>query len=265
MKKFAILVSLIVIIFFAYRYSSRTSEIEFSKKGTSALELSTPQPTAIPVPVPVPLPSTSPVPDSPKPEKETENPYAVDRFTLRKLDFPMPKSIFELFSKVTDYKEPILPDPRPGAHEVEYDGDILSGPLWGDFKDQNGNLKPIKLVRSTGGISLSLENGPVWRLAKNELVIKNFNDDPYSLVIFTPDKRILYLKFFSKMEIPDGKPPRRAMKGWLFPTDNLSTKAFPAIIISLDFANLSPEDLQQGTWPPQEIVEKLLPRDLPAK
>jgi hypothetical protein len=200
---------------------------------------------------------------APKNENELVS-NAVDRFTLRKLDLPRPKSVLELLSKLTEYKEPVLPGARPGDQDSSLDGDMLLGRITGYYRAQDGRLEPIESKIDSGGISLSINNGPEWSQSAGDLKVKNFDGDPYSLVIFTPDRRMLYLKFYAGVEIPDTWRPPRALIGWLLSGPDMSTNVSPTAMICSDTLNTIPES-DQSPWPPPAVIEKLLPKSLPSK
>lgn len=150
----------------------------------------------------------------------TANPYHIDPFSVRRLDLPLPKSLNELLGKLTEYEDPMLPVVIPGR-PTEGDGDVLIS-YRGYFETTNGDFRRIALSRSTSGVDVAIENSEKsshgfskWFQRRGELSLKNFNGDPYSLVVFLPDKRMIYMKFHTGVDIPEYGHTCRTMTGYL--------------------------------------------------
>lgn len=201
--------------------------------------------------------------------KEEVNPYHVDRFTLRKLDLPQPKSVGDLIGKLTDFKEPMLPVVLP-VQEGDGDGDVLTGPMRGYYEITGGGLKRIQVARDTGGISVSLEeaNGEYheWQTEEHKLKLKNFNNDPYSLVIILPDNRMIYLKFHARIRYPGVDYRVRGMTGWILSNSGETSRASRTAVVGDLGGELAVFGQAQsdGTqWPSIDDINRILPENLP--
>lgn len=207
------------------------------------------------------------VAEQPKPPPEA-NPYQVDRYSLRNLDLPGPKSVAELVSHLTDYRDPILPNAIPNQ-EKEGDGSVLSY-FRGYVELANGRLARCQLQRSTSGVSFTLETAKgtmhEWSEAGEPLKLKNFKDDPYSLVLLLAEKRIAYLKFHPQWSVPGLQHSPRVMIGWI-----LSNQTEDAIALRLALTEFQlPEFEIPGSpgeyqWPTVESIQAILPVPLPHK
>lgn len=241
------------------RETSRKQEI--SMHGTPPGAQIQPAPTQAP-------PTITPTAPHPQINKKEEvNPYHIDRFTLRKLDWPQPKSVADLLSHLTEYKDPKLPAAVPGQAE-DGDGDILTM-YRGYYESAPGVFKRMKLDRVAGegaDLYLSIQNESnkfddwVWKPSHEGFQVRNFNRDPYSLVIKLPDNRILYLKFFTGGG--SSGYGGRMMQGWMIAAN---TKSTSRIIL---FGDYSPEDAEkeeEGSWPKLTLAKKYLPKALPVK
>lgn len=203
----------------------------------------------------------SPSPDQQRtandpPAKEQPNPYHIDRFSVRQLSLPNPKSISELLNKLTDYKDPMLPVVLPGQGE-DGDGDVLTT-FRGFYELPNGEMRKILYDRSTDDASVAIEevDGKThqWTRSRGELSFKNFNDDPYALVIFLPAPRMIYLKFRSHTAVEGTEGSDRNMIGWIFSDRNATAQTTPVAMYE-----------SGPTWPAPDAIRSLLPKHLPAQ
>lgn len=155
--------------------------------------------------------SAAPTPEATRtasPKREAVDPYTVDRFSLRKLDHPLPKSLAELQEKRTEYRKPTLPAVLPGQ-ENEGDGDTLAD-FAGYYEHAPDDLRPVFIRQDTGGVRVAFGREK-WQEVSKE----SFDDDPYSLVLTLPDGQMLYLKFRSQLSVPGVERSVRGMIGWL--------------------------------------------------
>lgn len=189
------------------------------------------------------------------------DPYATDRFSLRELDLPQPKTVSELRSKLTPFKRPLLPSILPNQNE-DGDGDVLTG-FRGYISLGPDKLEELQVDRSSDKIEVSIDDGHgnlnKWSEKNGELKIKNYNGDPYSLVISMPDHRMLYLKFYPKVSVDEVDHTVRGMRGWLvFKQNGVMQSASVAVI---DYHHKEFET----QWPKRETIRKILPENLSPK
>ena len=211
-------------------------------------------------------------PASPTPGP-TINPYHVDRFSLRNLTLPEPKSVPELLASMTGYKPPMLPKAVPGQGD-DGDGDVLTG-FRGYSQSADGTLRKAQLDRYIGegerfDLALEDERGGEMRTwsaslpdddAPSTMQVMNCSDDPYGLVLILPDQRFLYLKFHGQMPVAGLERPTRTLIGWIISTDR--TRATKVALVDAPVGN--EEDSETGRWPQPESIRSILPRDLPVK
>lgn len=206
-------------------------------------------------------PNSASLPDIQNPsikKEQQEDPYQTDPFTKRKLDLPMPKSITELLAKMNSYEMPKLPVLIPGR-PVQRDGQVLTY-FSGFYESQGGNLRKVMVSRVGGGpnrerVEVKLEEGSgdyrELSTDANELTVKNFNDDRYSLVIGLPDGRLFYFKFFDNQSVPNyGGTRFRVLKGWLLSKTAQSAQLGRVALI---------DHWDQAEWPRAEAIQKLFP------
>jgi hypothetical protein len=232
----------------------------------------TPAAKAKPMPSPpamaTPILAPSPPPHAQASPKEEFNPYRVDRFTLRKLDLPLPTSINELLANLTEFKEPKLPVVLPGQ-DGDFDGEIVMGEVRGYIEEDRGALRRIQARRTTGGIELAIEKTPgkFQKLSDREpgLKLNNFNGDPYSLVMTLSDGRVLYLKFRSRIAFADVDHQVRAFTGWTLSSSQPGSKVGfrTALVGDLGdrFWGPDPVEPEEGEWPSVGGIKAIMPKE----
>lgn len=206
--------------------------------------------------------------DSAGPTADAVDPSRMDRFQLRNLELPKPRSILELLQRLTTYQEPMLPLAFPGQEEMG-DGDVTS--IFRGYMDStDGFLRKVELSRSSGDasqiqLSIEMPNKQFLQLNWNEKhdAVKNFDKDPYSLVIVMPDRRVLYWKFASQTRVDGIEFPVRTMTGWILSDMSESAKAQRMALI--DATALPGGGGQQDAWPAVESVKKIFPAALPSR
>ncbi len=193
----------------------------------------------------------------PQQAQSEPNPYHLDPFKLRKLDQPLPKSVADLRSKLTEFASPELPDPV--ARGANFDGDVLTG-YRGYFRTSSGEFKRIQVDRSSDMLTISLEisEGRLtsWSYNYGANKLKQFNGDPYSMVVVLPDRRMLYLKFYTDVNIPEIDHPVRTMKGWLIHKQNAKVHSAPVAMFDYHLKDI------EDVWPKRETIQDLLPAEL---
>ncbi len=244
-------------------------DTEVAENVSTQAPLASPMPTVaapriLPAPPANPAPASTPMPVA----KEEVNPYHIDRFSLRELDQPVPSSATELMAKLTEFKRPLLPTVLPGQ-EADGDGDILTGPMRGYFEVTGGGFKRIQLSRESDGIELAIESGPrefqQWLKNDPQIKFNNFNDDPYSLVITLPDRRVIYLKFYSRLSFIEVDHKVRALKGWILAAPGAGGKVPSRMALvgdlGLDYWGPGPVDPYEKQWPNLESIKAILPKN----
>lgn len=199
----------------------------------------------------------------PSPQSKTKDEPPADRFTLRKLNRSRPKTIAELLNHLTDYAEPELPAGRPADEgQVDYDGSVTSD-YFGYYETTSGQLKQIEMKRFTAPnmaflqteISIEDEAGKKliwdWSDGQGEIKVKNFKNDPYSLVILFPDKRVMYLKFVNATYLTGPAYSPRKWLGWILSNDTDRAKSTRVALVDAG----APEDEKEQ--PPQETIRRL--------
>ncbi len=184
-----------------------------------------------------------------------------DRFALRKLDLRLPRSPRDLLSHLTEFEEPVLPPGKPSEEGDDLvDGDVTND-YYGYFETSDGKLKRIGLRRSLNHIAIQVEDisGQMneWTVnnGSNSLKLKNFNNDPYSLVVLFPDQRIMYLKFYTALELPGENYKPRAWIGWIL--SNAVTKTKTSRVAFIDSG-----DPDSPEWPATQQIRAIFPMTL---
>lgn len=212
-------------------------------------------------------PPESKTPTETKWTQKNEGEPKPDRFKLRKLDLPRPTSVQELVKNLTAFIEPALPVASSDDRE-SFDGDVLTI-YRGYYELPDGTLRRIEVARvrangvattgeDGGAISIEDQNGKdrVWNAS--QLKFANFNKDPYSLVITFPSKQILYLKFYTRLSVPDlpnDISKTRAQIGWLLSNETVEAKTMRVALID----GMLETDPDLMKWPSPESIKKILP------
>lgn len=230
---------LIILIALAFVMTRFEGHIEKDEK-LELVEETLPSPPTPKAPTPPPTPrlqdAETPKPVAPSANAESkENPYHANPFNYRKLDLPLPRSLEELLSKRTEFKEAQLPDINPAI--AGGDGDLLTGKCEGSFKDKAGNLKPIYLFRDTGGVGVGFgevgrnAKDAEWSMKKGNLKAELFDNDPYSLILEFGDRYLLYLKFHSWGNIPYAQQTWRYWNGYLVMNAFTKPQTVPVVLV----------------------------------
>lgn len=234
--------------------------------------IANPSPIASPQPSPPPpaAPIIAPTPNEKANEasKEEFNPYQTDRFSLRKLDLPLPSTISELLANLTEFKDPLLPVLLPGQ-EGDGDGDVLTGEMRGYIEESRGFLRRIQVSRTTKGIDVAIEKArdEYLKLSNREpgLKVNNFKADPYSLVMTLEDGRVLYLKFRPHNSFADVEHRVRALSGWTIPNPPANAKeGFRTALVGdlgSRFWGPGPVEPNEGEWPSAEGIKAIMPKE----
>lgn len=170
-----------------------------------------------------------------------------DSFSLRKLNLPRPNSIVDLEQRLTKFAEPML------SGNEAIDGSVTSY-FRGFFQAPDSSFQKVMLFRHSKGVELSIEgtNGTYaeWSSQSGQIKLFNFNNDPYSLVIKTPDSRTVYLKYHDTKLVDGYVHGTRAYIGWVIGADK---ESLPVVVI----------DAWEGEWPELELIKAAMPQPLP--
>ncbi len=180
-----------------------------------------------------------------------------DPMVLRVLDKPFPKGKRDLMANLTDFKEPLLPKLNNTP-----DSDVKTI-FRGFYEAEPGKYRRIEFNR-TQAIFLGVEDlnnrFPMWQEAKDDFVVHNYNEDPYSVVMTLRDMRVIYLKFYTGRKIPDYTDPSfRVMSGWIIDGAG-ERKARKVALIDGRKAELADTRTPgQYVWPRIGTIQMLMP------
>lgn len=177
-----------------------------------------------------------------------------DPMKLRQTNAAMPRSRTDLMTHLTDFKEPMLPKL---ANTPDSDVKTI---YRGFYEAEPGKYRRIEFNRAQT-FNLSIEGVdnrfPTYLEAKDEFMLNNYNDDPYSVVMTLRDMRVIYLKFRPAAKIPDyNDPDFRVMTGWVV-HNRVGRKV--ALIDSRKPELADPRAPGQYGWPRLGTIQQLMP------
>ena len=190
-----------------------------------------------------------------------------DRFAMRTLNAPMPASVDEILSKITPYKEPFLPKANPTDEDFP-DDEVYTG-YRGYYASPGEPLRRIQIERGGESIDVAIEevSGEMrtFKQKGGQLKVANFNADAYSLVLTFPDGRLIYLKYGTQIAAQGLRDPTRAMVGWLLSSKGADARAVPLAVTDSSLPEYEDKN-QPGKylWPPERVIRRLMPADLPS-
>lgn len=181
----------------------------------------------------------------------------IDPATGRALNSPLPGNLRDLLTKLTDFKEPLLPKTNITDADVK-------AVYRGFYEVEPGKFRRIEFTRSDAYL-LSLEDlqnrFPVWQEAKDDFVLNNYNDDLYSVVMTLRDMRVLYLKFYTGRRIPDYSESNfRVLSGWIIDSGGKRTSHKVALIDGRHTELGDPRAAGQFIWPRLGTIQLLMPQ-----
>lgn len=209
------------------------------------------------------------VPEHIETKTPTEAPGSKNKYPRRNLNLPKPNSISDLLNHLTKFERPRL------LNSSAFDGSINSE-FRGYYKSGKSYLRLVfeRYINLEGGekINLTIETQPNvfkrWTTQEGDIRLRNFQGDPYSLVMRLPDGIIFYIKFvlmhpIQRREARDIRQVR-ALSGWVLPIPQ--TTSFPAALLDVGAGwreGLGPGiDKTQVDIAPPEVMASLFPAAL---
>lgn len=177
----------------------------------------------------------------------------------RELNLPAPRSIAELLAKSSSYEMPKLLPITSDGHATG-DGIVLAS-FSGYYQDAEGRFHKVQIIRKVGQgelfeIKMEEPDGGYkeWSTKHDELNIKNFGEDLYSLVLGLPDGRLFYFKFLANRSVLGYNGTHfRVLKGWLLSKADVSAQVSKVALI---------DHWDSAEWPSLISIRTLLPDDV---
>jgi len=264
MRKIVILVVLVGLAVFILRGKNEKAREQRLSVSDGVQENIPQQKDVLPATSPSSLPVTELVVTTPTPADQ-EVPDALpqpspDPFALRNFDLPKPKSLSDLLNHLTPYKLGLLP--RLGNVDgsltktvrgyYRSDGNLLKL-VFDRYSDSKGGHPSVVSVQEKSGGALKM-----WSEPDGQLKVFNYNDDPYSTVVFLRGGQVIYLKSIASFNY-GSEEGLRAMTGWMWTSYKPNSRCYPVALVSMEFkGSLRPGADQNGAeFPVAQLLNPL--------
>jgi len=132
------------------------------------------------------------------------------------------------------------------------DGNLLKF-VFDRYSDSKGGTPSVVSVQEKLGDDLKM-----WSEPEGQLKVYNYNQDPYSTVVFLRDGKVIYLKSIASFNY-GSEEGLRAMTGWIWTSNKPDSRCFPVALVSMEFkGSLRPGADQNGAeFPVAQLLKPL--------